>query len=753
MTAMEPDLSLVSVPGSEAEVSPEPSRLGVVGRALLGSLVGVLLSVVLSLLFFQSSYAGVRDEGATEQAVAAYGPYLEAIARQLGWLALGQALCFTPVVLGLLLLLRAQPLLGGAVRGRVLLPSVLGLLVVYAFGAGVAHRHPGLFLSLLSNSRWLLWSAGAGHVLVVLVFGAAALGYVFTALRPRQRWYVAAACGAAILLPLGAWLVVLLTPGPVSVFGRRDDAPATKNEQASRAMPAAARGGKTPPNVLVLAVDSLRPDMIDAQHTPHLHGLLAESVYFPNALVTQPRTGPSWAATLTSLPPLLNGVETMFPSAQLSQLQNFALPAHLATLGYRTAVFSEYAGEFFSRVDFGFHVKSVPNVELEDITGQMLMMRVPSLLAATSAFYTQGPAGRAVLGRRLNNLVRGMANFAWPTVLEDDMLALAELERRQAAAGGAEPPPFFWLTFYSQPHFPYTSSSDFYGDYTVEGSTPALRFGRDATNETPITSDEDKRQLIGLYRAALAQTDAAIGQLLARLRGAKLLDDTVIVLLSDHGEGLYECATCVGHGDNLKSLVTLRVPLAFRLPAARFPQAKPAVHQGYVSQLDLYPTLLSLLQQTPAPHHMGVPLLDRRGQLRPLAERVHFAETGEWLWPTPAVPADRIAYPVITELARLERGRIVIDPKHNPEIRAAKHRAVIRAPYKLSYEPGASQVQLRLYHLDEDPWEQQDLAQSQPEVVAELQQALFRSMLRHPQVLPVADYFLTRPDPPPPESW
>lgn len=762
MTAMEPDLSLVAVPGSEAEVSPEPSRLGLVGRALLGSLVGVLLSVVLSLLFLEGSYAGVRDDGATEQAVAAYRPYLEAIGRQLGWLAVGQALCFTPVVLGLLLLLRVQPVLRGATRGRVLLPSALGFLVVYAFGAGVAHRHPGLFLSLLSSSSWLSWSAGIGHLLVVLVFGAAALGYVFTALRPRQRWYVSLACAAAILLPLGAWLAALLLPGPVSVFGREElagtaGAPGSAGSTgaaAKPAMPAAPPPKEALPNVLVLAVDSLRPDMIDAQNTPHLHGLLAESVYFPNALVTQPRTGPSWAATLTSLPPLLNGVETMFPSAQLSQLQNFSLPAHLGSLGYRTAVFSEYAGEFFSRVNFGFHVSSVPNVELEDITGQMLMMRVPSLLAATSAFYTQGPAGRAVLGKRLNNLVRGMANFAWPTVLEDDMLALAQLERQRASESGAgQPPPFFWLTFYSQPHFPYTSSSDFYSDYTVEGSASALRFGRDAANETPITSEADKRQLLGLYRAALAQTDAAVGQLLGRLRSARLLDDTIIVLLSDHGEGLYECATCVGHGDNLKSLVTLRVPLAFRLPAARFPDAKAAVNEGYVSQLDVYPTLLSLLQQAAPPHHMGVPLLDRRGQQRPLPERVHFAETGEWLWPTPAVPADRIAYPVITELARLERGRIVIDSKHNPEIRAAKQRAAIRPPYKLSYEPGATQVQLRLYQLENDPWEQEDLAAREPEVVAELKQALFRSMLRHPQVLSVADYFLTRPEPPPPESW
>ena len=108
---------------------------------------------------------------------------------------------------------------------------------------------------------------------------------------------------------------------------------------------------------------------------------------------------------------------------------------------------------------------------------------------------------------------------------------------------------------------------------------------------------------------------------------------------------------------------------------------------------------------------------------------------------------------MITELARLEHGRIAIDPKYLPEIRAAKQRAVIRPPYKLTYEPGASEVHYHLYHFERDPFEAEDLAASEPELVSDLTRSLQRSMLRHPQLLEVAGYFLTRPEPPPPESW
>jgi arylsulfatase A-like enzyme len=98
-----------------------------------------------------------------------------------------------------------------------------------------------------------------------------------------------------------------------------------------------------------------------------------------------------------------------------------------------------------------------------------------------------------------------------------------------------------------------------------------------------------------LYRAALAESDAAIGKLLAELRTTQWLDDTIVVLTADHGEGLDECAECVGHGDNLRGMIRLRVPLAIRLPAKRFPDAKASVQQHYVSLLDIYPTVTELL--------------------------------------------------------------------------------------------------------------------------------------------------------------
>src|SRR5262249_4389028 len=105
-------------------------------------------------------------------------------------------------------------------------------------------------------------------------------------------------------------------------------------EDKKKEKPQAKTRATHPLNVLWIAVDSLRSDMISDADTPNLAALLRESVYYPNTIVPVPRTGPSWAAALTSLDPIMTGVETMFPDEKRADLSTLALPAYLATNGW-----------------------------------------------------------------------------------------------------------------------------------------------------------------------------------------------------------------------------------------------------------------------------------------------------------------------------------------------------------------------------------------------------------------------------------
>ena len=697
----------------------------------------VLGTSAASFWLLRSSYVGVTDDGVVQAGVAAHAAYLGSVGAAAARLLAMEILALSTLSFGLLVLVRAARgarTTDGLVSGPPLRwPWFIGVacLVHLAWFGAQARRHPGLFLGLLSSSPiGPLW-VSLSRVLWPALLAASIAGWLRLIVAARFMGVRVFAAGGCLFALAWFWFLETSPPAPRAPSSRAAGGPSDSGARLSKPFP----------NILLIGVDSLRPDKIDAQSTPALARLCRESIYFPNALVTLPRTAPSWVALLTSLPPLANGVETMFPTSKRAQLSELAMPAHLASLGYATSVTSEYAGEFFDRVALGFERRSVPRVELEQILGQALLGREPAALALAGQLYASATSLERLLSAPLPELLRGFSSFSDPRVLEADLFASISAR------------PWFALLFYSQPHFPYTSSSPYYERYSVAGSDPALRFGKDVTRGD-VRTDLDRAQIEALYRGALAETDAAVGNVLSRLESSGELADTIVILTADHGEGLYECPACVGHGDNLTGMMTLKVPLAFWLPRARFPRAAPVTMTSYVSQLDVYPTVLSLLGVPRPPVDEGIALLSADGAAAPLPEgRVFFAETGEWLWPTPAVPAERLEYPPITAMASVERDRIVIEEQFLPVIRAAKHRAALLPPWKLVYRPGRASVAWSLYDVERDPFEVHDLAAAMPAKMSELRSALVHSVLRFSQMIAVGDYFLTRPPPPPEEYY
>src|SRR3954462_11970795 len=67
-----------------------------------------------------------------------------------------------------------------------------------------------------------------------------------------------------------------------------------------------------------------------------------------------------------------------------------------------------------------------------------------------------------------------------------------------------------------------------------------------------------------LYRAEVRWVDAAVGSLIADLKRSGLYEDTLVILLSDHGEELWEHGG-VGHGHTLFEEL-LHVPFLVKLP-------------------------------------------------------------------------------------------------------------------------------------------------------------------------------------------
>lgn len=337
---------------------------------------------------------------------------------------------------------------------------------------------------------------------------------------------------------------------------------------------AGACGAAAPPRgVLLLSIDSLRADHLscagyrsptapDLATTPVIDRELAgRGTRFSNAISTSSWTLPAHLALLTGLPNELHGVrdipERLPPTRRL-------LAESFRDAGWHTA-------GFFSGPNlhpwFGFD-------------------RGFELYADCSAESVADPAVFDVRPRDATDFeaVRALHDRSHQGVTGPGLVA--GFERWFGALGPDEP--FFAFLHFWDVHYDYTPPAEYdlfdpgyRGTWTGAGFNHALL--------QPPTDVRDVAHLQALYDGEVLFTDAQVGEVLALLVAAGRADDTLVVLVADHGDEFMEHGM-LGHRNSLFEEV-VRVPLLLRLPGT--------IHAGlvledFVSLVDVAPTILDL---------------------------------------------------------------------------------------------------------------------------------------------------------------
>ena len=188
------------------------------------------------------------------------------------------------------------------------------------------------------------------------------------------------------------------------------------------------------------------------------------------------------------------------------------------------------------------------------------------------------------------------------------------------------------------------------------------------------------------YDKSLNWSDRLVGALVAEIDARGLLDETLIVIASDHGEAFQEHGT-EGHARNLYGEVT-RVPFVIAFPFRLDPGI---VVTRQVSNVDIWPTILELAGMPAMEDVDGrsqVALIrDAAGEAVDVEDRPAFAHLDRW-WGHPR----REPRPLL---------------------------AVTDGRYRLLVDTTDDEKD-ELYELASDPMESNNLAESQPERLAEL---------------------------------
>lgn len=365
-------------------------------------------------------------------------------------------------------------------------------------------------------------------VLLSLGLATAALRWV----SPRQ---------ARILPFIGRTLPWCLLLVPISCLIIQSALWATETYQTMQ-LPKAS-GERT--NVVILVLDTLRADHLSSYGyhrptSPNIDRLAQQGIRFQNAFSTSSWTLPSHASLFTGMYPHEHGVGVT--RERFLQGKHHVVADELRSYGYRTGAFS-------ANVFWVTH----------DRLGQGFIHFADYFHSATDMVL------RTMYGRAFEHFV--MQKLGW----EDIPARKRAADINQAFLRWLDKypdRPFFAFLNYFDIHDPYLPPTPFRGRFSSDVELRGIINWRVGRNNPDLTASE-KQSEIDAYDSAIAYVDQNIQRLIDALKQRNLLDNTIIVLTSDHGEAFQEHGYVL-HGNSLYR-EELHVPLIFYYPK-RLPQ-------------------------------------------------------------------------------------------------------------------------------------------------------------------------------------
>ncbi|MEP7344612.1 MAG: sulfatase-like hydrolase/transferase [Gemmatimonadaceae bacterium] len=425
-----------------------------------------------------------------------------------------------------------------AVLGAVL--TLVALIVPRAISVRVATI---LCLWLTLFSLTLPYGMIARWAAVALSLGAAvAVGRWLTA--DAVRWQARATrqlLGMAVLIALVA----------VGTRGGR----ALSTQRAVAALPAPSADA---PNVLLIILDTMRSANMhlygwEQANTPVLERIAAQSAVFDNAIAPAPWTLPSHATMFTGLNP------DELSSNYISPLDGSVptVAERLASHGFDTVGF--VANHHYTGFDTGL-ARGFARYEDYKVTIKQTM-RTSWPMQALYFFDPVAFGGNATIVKTDEDKVLQVPPKSW-----------AHAKRAQEVVDEF----LKWQT--DRPDRPYFAFLNMYDAHDPRFAPRDVR--RNFHYKLPNME---------LYDAAMAYMDREIGRMLDTLAARAALDNTVVIVASDHGE-LFGEHQLWGHANSLY-LDVLRVPLIIRYPA-RIPPGSRVTRS--ISLRDLAATITDL---------------------------------------------------------------------------------------------------------------------------------------------------------------
>jgi len=366
------------------------------------------------------------------------------------------------------------------------------------------------------------------------------------------------------------------------------------------------------PDVIILGVDSLRPDYLAAYGkmpagiAPAIDRALSDAVVLEDVRTPLARTFVSYNSLLTGRNPINHGARfNLYPRSEFKRDENLAW--QLKKLGYTTMLAMDESR--FANFDesFGFDETIVPKVGAIDfvVGGSFDLFATNLVLAAI-------PATEA-----LSTIQGNRAAYRSYRSEDHPKRLISGLRRAPSKA------PLFLVSHLCLPHWPYLP-----GGLTTDNSL-------DWVSKVAGYHDSPTQ-----YLRAINESDAQFATLIEELKRLNRLDNAIVIVMSDHGEDFAlerdqlkvsetgQFAGSYGHGSFALSDAQSHVVMGIQ----RFRHGKPEwPHRkvkGAGSVIDVAPTVADVVDMR-GEEYEGISWLDAISEGRDLpVQRIRYFENG-----------------------------------------------------------------------------------------------------------------------------
>lgn len=364
------------------------------------------------------------------------------------------------------------------------------------------------------------------------------------------------------------------------------------------------------PNILFIIVDDLRQELNcygkSQIISPNIDRLAKRGVLFTNSYCNAPVCGASRASFLTGVRPSKNRFLIANTWADKDLPGHLSLPRYFKQNGYTTLSL----GKVYHFPQDDINAWSVPpSQKLWPSYSNYVNKDDIELAKKAENDDVEGQRGPAFeIGEEPNEYLYKDGWLAKNTV---DVLDTLKHKNE----------PFFLAVGFSKPHLPFVAPKKYFDLYKRENIKLASNqfVPKDAPEQAIVNSGELRQQYTGVpkdrilpddyaislrhaYYASISFVDAMIGEVLNKLDETGMADNTIVVLLGDHGWNLGE-HTIWGKHNTFET--ALRAPLIISAPAL----SKNIKSSSIAEFVDVYPTLVELSGLNIPNHCQGTSLV------------------------------------------------------------------------------------------------------------------------------------------------